>query len=101
MHAYEMPSVFPSTPILVLSAMVTLEITAKLESFVQAEKSPEPNIQNHSHMHILYCVQVLMLHKSVGADFYILMHKNNEKRNIWYHLTTEGTAEEFSKSFQR
>ena len=42
-----------------------------------------------------------MLHKSVGADFYILMHKNNEKRDTWYHLTTEGAAEEFEKKFPK
>ena len=42
-----------------------------------------------------------MLHKSVGADFYILMHKRNEKRDTWYHLTTDGAAEEFSKKFPK
>ena len=52
-----------------------------------------PCLSNH--------VQVLMLHKSIGADVYILMHKPNEKRDTWYHLTTEGTADEFAKKFPK
>ena len=42
-----------------------------------------------------------MLHKSNGADFYVLMHKHNEKHDIWYHLTTEGVAEEFGRKFPK
>ena len=46
-------------------------------------------------------VQILMLNKSIGADFYILMHKRNAQHDTWYHLTMEGAADQFSKKFPK
>ena len=42
-----------------------------------------------------------MLNKSTGADFYILMHKHNAKRDTWYHLMTQGAADNFAKKFPK
>jgi len=52
-------------------------------------------------VHVSNHVQVLMLNKSIGTDFYILMHKRNVQRDTWYHLTTEWTADHFQKNFPR
>ena len=40
-----------------------------------------------------------MLHKSSGCNCYILMHKHNEQRDTWYHVTTPGASELFSQKF--
>jgi len=43
-----------------------------------------------------------MLNESCGAmaNFYILLHKKNEKRDTWYYMSSEGAAKEFGKKFK-
>ena len=40
------------------------------------------------------------MNKSCGADFFILMHKKNDKRDTWYHLTSKGAGKAFAKKFK-
>ncbi|XP_065902669.1 uncharacterized protein [Dysidea avara] len=44
--------------------------------------------------------KALMMNKSCGADFFILMHKKNDKRDTWYHLTSKGAGKAFAKKFK-
>ena len=42
-----------------------------------------------------------MLHKSCGADFFILLHKKNEKRDTWYRMASDGAGKAFQEKFPK